>query len=189
MFYEVLPILEETTTYKNRRDEIDLLWRENVSMPNSFWLAKKQFISLEDYLEKQPAKPELYDQTVAKDLERQFIEYSKDSNDGDCWFLSEHAVTNPNKPGKLRRVSNAASKYKGVCLNDMLVSGSDLFANMTGLIMRFREGTFVVSSDIEARFMQVSVPEEQRRYLKFLWGNRDNPLVYRYLRHIVGAKC
>ena len=74
-----LTILEQTTTHKNGRYEIGLLWKENVSMPNNFWLAKNQFISLKDRLEKEPAMHELFGQTVPKDLGRQFIEYSTDS--------------------------------------------------------------------------------------------------------------
>ena len=41
---------------------------------------------------------------------------------GTEWYLPHHPVLNPNKPGKVRRVCNAASKYKEACLNDKLLA-------------------------------------------------------------------
>ena len=51
----------------------------------------------------------------------------------------------------------------------------------TGLIMRFRIKGFALSADIEAMFMQVSVPPSDRRFLRYLWRNE----VHEYNRHIV----
>ena len=76
------------------------------------------------------------------------------------WYLPHHPVLNPNKAGKVRRVCNAASKYKEVCLNDKLPAGPDL------------------------------VPEQDRSCLRFLWRPRTNEpfQIYEYQRHVFGAK-
>ena len=57
------------------------------------------------------------------------------------WILPEHGVINSNKPGKIRRVSNAKSRYKVDCLNDMLSSRPDLLSNLPAVICRFRART------------------------------------------------
>ena len=71
------------------------------------------------------------------------------------WYLPHHAVINKQKPDKIRRVTNAASKYKGVSLNDALLTGPDLLCNLLGLLLRFRQYKVAVTADIEAMFMQV----------------------------------
>ena len=52
------------------------------------------------------------------------------------WYLPHHPVTNPNKPGKVRRVANAASKFRGESLNLNLLTGPDLLNNLVGVLLR-----------------------------------------------------
>ena len=99
-------------------------------------------------------------------------------------------VLNPNKPGKVRRVCNAVSKYKEVCLNDKLLAGPDLLHGLIETIFRFREGPIALTADIESMFLQVQVPEQDRSCLRFLWRPRTNEPVqiYEYQSHVFGAK-
>ena len=99
-------------------------------------------------------------------------------------------MLNPNKPGKMRRVCNAASKYKGLCLNDKLLAGPDLLHGLIGTIFRFLEGPVALTADMESMFLQVQVPEQDRSCLRFLWRPRINEPVqiYEYQRHVFGAK-
>ena len=92
----------------------------------------------------------------------------------------------PNKPGKVRRVCNAASKFKNVCLNDKLLAGPDLLHGLVGTILRFREGPIAMTADIESMFLQVQVPEAERSAIRFLWrSNNSEPVgVYEYQRHV-----
>ena len=106
-----------------------------------------------------------------------------EANREDAWYLPHHPVTNVNKPGKIRRVTRASSVYQGTSLNSSLLKGPGLLCNLTGLIMRFREKCVALSADIEAMFMQVSVPPSERRFLRYLWRNE----VHEYNRHIFGA--
>ena len=105
-------------------------------------------------------------------------------------YLPHHLVLIPNKPGKVRRVCNAASKYKGVCLNDKLLAGLDLLHGLIGTLFKFREGPMSLAVDIESMFLQVQVPEQDRSCLTFLWRPRTDERVhiYQYQRHAFGAK-
>ena len=106
------------------------------------------------------------------------------------WYLPHHPVLSPNKPGKVRRVCNAASKYKEVCLKDEPLAGPDLLHGLIGTIFRFPEGLIALTADIESMFLQVQVPEQDRSCLRFLWRPRTNEPVqiYEYQRHVFGAK-
>ena len=104
--------------------------------------------------------------------------------------MPHHPVLNTNKPRKVRRVCNAASKYKEVCLNDKLLAGPDLLHGMIGTIFRLREGPVALTADIESMFLQVQVPEQDRSCLRFLLRPKTNEPVqiYEYQCHLSGAK-
>ena len=105
-------------------------------------------------------------------------------------YLPHHPVIIPHKPEKVRGVCNAAPKFQGVALNDKLLPGPDLLQSLIGIIFRFREHQIALSADTEAMFLQVAVPNDDSRWLWFLW--REDPEqrieVYGYTRHVFGAK-
>ena len=107
----------------------------------------------------------------------------------DVWYLPHYPVVNRRKPEKIRRVCNAAKRFRVYCLNDVLMEGPDFVQNIIGILFRFRENSVALISDFEEIFLQIQVPEQQRRYLRFLWTDEDGKLMlYQYNRHIFGAK-
>ena len=68
------------------------------------------------------------------------------------WFLHHHPVVNPNKPGKIRRVSNGDATCGNTALNDQLLTGPDLLNSLIGILVRFREERIALCADIEAMF-------------------------------------
>ena len=172
-----------------------LLWSEpEPNLPNDYSSALGQLYSLERRFQTDPNLKSLYQQSIDADVEKGFVKIldkpQVKGNLGKEWYLPHHPVLNPNKPGKVRRVCNAASKYKDICLNDKLLSGPDLLHGLIGTIFRFREGPIALTADIESMFLQVQVPEQDRSCLRFLWHPRTNELVqiYEYQRHVFGAK-
>ena len=136
----------------------------------------------------------MYQQSIDTDVEKGFVKIPGKSEVkgtfGKEWYLPHHPVLNPNKPGKVRRVCNAAAKYKDICLNDKLLAGADLLHGLLGTIFRFREGPIALTADIESMFLQVQVPERDKSCLRFLWRPTVNEPVqiYEYQRHVFGAK-
>ena len=55
------------------------------------------------------------------------------------WYLPNHPVINPNKPGNVRRVLNGAAKFHGSSLNKALLVGPDMLQNLLAVLMRFRQ--------------------------------------------------
>ena len=107
------------------------------------------------------------------------------------WYLIHHPVINPKKPGKVRRVCDAAVKFQGLSLNSHLLSDPDFLKNLVGIFMRSREEKVALLGDIEAMFNQVAVPEADQVAPRFLWRQSPESAieVYQFVRHILGAKC
>ena len=191
-----ISLLEKTTRHNGERYEVGLLWAEDKpNLPNNYYSAYQQFLSMEKRLERDPELKIAYKGTIDKDLENNFVrkldeeEVTATENEMQ-WYLPHHPVKHPHKPGKVRRVCNAASKFKGTSLNDKLLSGPDLLRNLVGIVFRFREHQIAITADIESMFLQVAVPKEECKVLRFLWRNRpeDSIEIYEYNRHVFGAK-
>ena len=124
-------------------------------------------------LNKNSEKVALYQNTIDQDLSKHYIrKLEPDEIPSTGYILPKYDVINPNKRVNLRSVSNAKFKCKGVCLNDMLLTGPDLLCNLLGIITR----------------LQVSVNPEDRKFLRFLWG-AEEPELFEYTRFVFGAKC
>ena len=71
--------------------------------------------------------------------------------------LENNALENINKPGKVRRFANAASKFRGQLPNSNLLTGPHILNNLLVVLMRFREHPVAVLADIEGMFMQIAI--------------------------------
>ena len=111
----------------------------------------------------------MYQQTIDTDVKKGFVKLLvksevKDTFGKEC-YLPHHSGLNPNNPGKVRRVCNADEKYKIVRLNDKLLVGPDLLNGLIETIFRFREGSIVLTADVELMFLnQVQVPERDKKF-------------------------
>ena len=170
---EAEKFLESTTKFTGERYEVGMLWNEpEPNLPNNYGSALGQLYSLERRFQRDPNLKELYQQSIDTDVDKGFVKIFVKSevkgNFGREWYLPHHPVLNPNKPGKVCRVCNAAANYKDVCLNDKLLAGLDLLHGLIGTIIRFREGPIALTADIESMFLQVQVPERNKSCLRFL---------------------
>ena len=133
----------------------------------------------------------MYQKTLDADIEKGYVKSVtfSDTTPDRVWYLPHYPVTNPNKPGKVRRVSNAASTFKRNSLNSNLLTGPDLLNNLVGLLLRFRENYIAITADFEAMFMQVSIIETDQPSIRFLWPTERSIKQFQYTRLIFGARC
>ena len=188
-------IPNSTIKFNGERYEVGLLWNgEQAALSNNFSSALGQLRGLQRRLQTDELLKVKYTETINSDLSKGYISILSSSDlaattNQQVWYVPHHPVLNPHKPDKVRRVCNAASKFRGESLNDMLLAGPDLLASLMGILARFLESRYALSADIEEMFLQVEFRLEDRKFLRFLWSDENDQLVtYQYNRHIFGAK-
>lgn len=148
--------------------------------------------STEKRLGRDPVKAQAYQAEIMK-LEKSGYasrisqEQVKDSKES--WFIPHHLVTHN---GKNRIVFNCSYTYRDKNLNELLLPGPNLGASLLGVLLRFREHSIAVSSDIKGMFHQVRLLPEDRPLLRFLWRDlqRDSqPSVYEWQVLPFGTTC
>ncbi|XP_064625967.1 uncharacterized protein LOC135486798 [Lineus longissimus] len=133
----------------------------------------RRYNSLERRLHRDPECKRMYMKTmegyISKGHAVKLTKEEKAKSSERTWYIPHHGVTNPNKPGKVRVVFDAASEFQGQSLNDSLLTGPDLLNNLFGVLQRFRLYRVAVIGDIEGMFHQVYVPRSDADSLRFLW--------------------
>jgi hypothetical protein len=189
-------ILNSTTRHTGERYEVGLLWKADDSVvPNNFFSTQRRFTNLEGKFAKNEELAETYRAVIntyvnlkhARKLSKEEIDSGPD---GRTWYCSHHPVFNPNKPGKCRVVFDLSAKYKGVCLNDVLLKGPDLLTNLIGILLRFRQHAVPIVADVEKMFHQVRVRPSDGPAFRFIWrdpGDTKPPDIYQMDVHLFGA--
>lgn len=188
--------LDDATVLVDGHYQVPMLWKnEEIELPNNIGMAHKRFQFLRGRLRRDPALYAKYKETfekyVVKGYARRLSATEASHTTKRTWYLPHHPVTNPNKPGKVRIVKDAAALYKGKGLNASLVSGPDFLRPLPGVLIGFRNGRFAIAADVEEMFHQVRVSEEDADSLRFLWTDdisSNETYTLQMLVHIFGAK-
>ena len=68
---------------------------------------------------------------------------------------------------------SAKSSKEELSLNDCLETGNNYIPHIFNMLARFRNNPVGLAANIEKAFLMVSIKEEDRNMLRFLWF--DNP--------------
>jgi hypothetical protein len=89
-------------------------------------------------------------------------------------------------------VKDGPARFGGTSLNDQLMQGPGIRNNLVGVLLRFQNGHFSVTGDVEGMFHQVLVRSHQVKYYRFLWFKENDlhgPIEeYEHLVHLFGSK-
>ena len=127
-----------------------------------------------------------------KGYTRRLTEDKLDKRYDNDWYLPIFPVTNPNKPGRIRMVFDAAAKVRGVSLNSFLLAGPDMLAGLLAVLCKFREYRVGIVGDFREMFHRVGVKKEDQRSQMIFWEGDDheaNPVVYVVTVMTFGASC
>ena len=183
---EALSILNDTIKHIGDRYQIGLPSKKDITLPHNYFVAKVQWHNLQQRLETDTNLRDGYEETIQKGLDKNYITTADPSSRHSVWYLPHHPVINKQKPDYIRRVTYAASKYKGTSLNDALLTGPDLLCNLHGLLLRFRQYSLAITADIEAMFMQIGIQSQDQDYLRFLWTENGKEKIFKHNRLIFG---
>ncbi|XP_046867756.1 uncharacterized protein LOC124460608 [Drosophila willistoni] len=191
-------ILNETTVELLGRYQTGLIWkRDNVNLPSSYKMALNRLETVERKMERDKQFAQEYkgmiNDYISKGYARR-VEREEDTavGSGKIWYLPHFAVTNPNKPGKIRLVFDAAAKVGNVSLNSELLKGPQHYRPLLSVLFHFREGAVAVIGDIKEMFHQIYVQPQDRRSQRFLWRDGDRQReadVYEMQVMTFGAAC
>ncbi|XP_053692049.1 uncharacterized protein LOC128740530 [Sabethes cyaneus] len=192
-----MEILEAVTTRKGGRFETGLLFKyEAVRLPDSKAMARKRWECLERRMEK--------DEVLTSALRAKMVEYVQKGyvrklTEAELkirrpreWYLPVFPVYNPNKPGKLRLVWDAAATVQGISLNSVLLKGPDQLVSLLSVLIQFREFRVAVCGDLREMFHQVSMRLEDQYCQLFYWketSTKGMPDVYIMQVMTFGACC
>ncbi|XP_055906876.1 uncharacterized protein LOC129942102 [Eupeodes corollae] len=193
---KALAILENSLSRKGKRFVVPLLWKfANKEMPDSRLMAERRLICLE--------KKMLKDMELSKKLDFQIEDYVKkqyarkltiaelQAHVSPVWYLPVFPVINPNKPGKVRMVWDAAARVGNISLNSMLFSGPDIVPSLFSVLFRFRERKIAICADIQEMFHQVWIKATDQHAQRFLWRNKLTMEIEEYAMQVMtfGSTC
>ncbi|KAI5740021.1 hypothetical protein M8J77_026253 [Diaphorina citri] len=104
------------------------------------------------------------------------------------YYLPHHPVVKVGSTTPVRPVFDASAKEPNKCsLNQCLEKGPNLIDKIPSCLARFRRNMIGVSGDIAKAFLQISVSEADRDYLRFLWLEDGQVVQFRHCRVVFGV--
>lgn len=136
--------------------------------------AEKRFLSLERKLQGQPQLHESYRNFMCDyELRGHMTKCDPHDLDSASYYLPHHGVMKTSgDTSKIRVVFDASAKTStGISLNDTLMTGPKLQADICDLILNFRSHNVVFTCDVEQMYRQILVTSEDHRFQHILWRN------------------
>ena len=156
---------------------VRLQWREHhdILLDNSELSANRLSSTLKRLRKDQPLFLE-YDKVIQEQAQMGIIEEVKPTlikqMKDRVHYLSHHAVVRKEAlTTKIRVVMDGSAKVKANApsLNECLHTGTSLTPNILDILLRFRWFKVALVSDIEKAFHMITVDEQDRDALRFLW--------------------
>ena len=165
-------LVESSIKVKDDRFEIPVPVVEKATLPNNFELAHERLSALRKKALRQPDLKEFLVESMAEMQSNNYIERVPDA---DCandqkWYLPYFVTSQVKK----RIVYDGKAKFKGTCVNDIIMSGPDLLNPLLHVLTRFRLGKYALMSDVTKCFFQVQLPAAQRDLFRLLWFENND---------------
>ncbi|XP_072170561.1 uncharacterized protein [Diadema setosum] len=161
--------------------KVRLPWKNSPdSLPDNYDYAVKRLHGLESQFRDRPEEWDVYCKQM-RDLQHRGVsrrvsdaEIRQDREAGrKMWFLPHFAVKKDSATTPVRIVYDAKVRFQGHSLNEYLVKGEDLNADLFNVALRFRENEIGVKADIRKMFQAIKVRPEDARFHWYVF--RENP--------------
>ncbi|XP_063363571.1 uncharacterized protein LOC134652330 [Cydia amplana] len=181
--------VKQVSTPEGPRYEVGQLWRDDdPRLPPSYNMALTRLRGIERKMDRDPSFAAKYIAQVDNLLNKGYAErVSEPGPDPGSYYLPHFSVTNPNKPKKIRLVFDAAALNQGQSLNDFILEGPDMLQSLIGIMLRFREGAFAVTADVEEMFLwraaRRSGAPDMYRMKSMVFGIASSPFLAHSVRN------
>ena len=189
----------KSITYDGKRYEVSLPWRKNAGVVgDNFLQAKSRLASVKRKLMQNAPLKEEYVNNFVTQIDSGILERvieDKPPAFGNCYYMPHHPVVKlERETTKVRIVYDASSKTSGRSLNQALHQGPSLLPEIFKILLRFRCHEIALVADIEKAFLNISVSEKDRDFLRLLWFKKPDDLdsqieIYRFTRVVFGVTC
>ena len=100
--------------------------------------------------------------------EKWIVPVDRNATMGKVWYLPFFVT----KQEKARVVYDGAATFRGKCLNQAVLAGTNLLNNLVEVLVRFRIGQYACIADISKCFFHVAIPETQRDLFRIILVQR-----------------
>ena len=165
----------ENIVFKEDRYEVSLPWKDqHPLLPDNYQLSLKRLHGLLRRLRQSPSVFQEYDRIIQNQLKEGIVQKVEDTTErtgsNKIHYLPHHAVMQQDKQTtKLRIVYDASAKCDGPSLNECLYTGPKFDQSILNILLRFRTQQVALTADIEKAFLMVSMSQNDRDVLRFLW--------------------
>ncbi|XP_056637704.1 uncharacterized protein LOC130445841 [Diorhabda sublineata] len=146
--------------------------KEHHKLGESFLIAKRRFLSLENRIHK---NPELFSEYVNLGHAK-YVTLNLTNSKNELKYFIPHlcVIREQSISTKLRIVFDSSCPTStGVSLNDITLKGYQVQPDLFDILCRFRLNKFTITSDVQKMFRQISINTEHRFLQNILW--RENP--------------
>lgn len=183
--------LESVQVTPRGRYKVRLPWVDgHPPLPSNYELAQKRLKNtLTKLITSQLRQP--YDEVFLEWIKDGIIEEVRENQVTSLvHYLPHRPVVKENSTTRIRPVFDASAKDKqGPSLNQCLETGPNLIELIPDILLRFRQHKIGVSADIRKAFLQISIHEADRDFLRFLWVDSEgNEIIYRHKRVVFGIR-
>lgn len=190
---------KDSIKFENSRYSVKLPVKEyHDLLPDNYNLALNRLYRLKERLVYDEILLRKYDNIIQEQLQSGIIEeVTTEGLVGNTTYLPhKEVIKNESSTTKVRIVYDASAKLREQpSLNEVLYTGPCLNPELYQLLLIFRTYPIAITADIKQAYLQISVEEEDRDMLRFLWFknlfNDENSVLckYRFTRVIIGATC
>ena len=167
-------LVERDIKVVNDRYEISVPLNMEVvkSLPNNFDYALERTKAVRSSALKNDTLKQTLLETFRELIDEKWIvPVDRNATTGKVWYLPFFVT----KQEKARVVYDGAATFRGKCLNQAVLAGTNLLNNLAEVLIRFRIGQYACIADLSKSFFQVAIPETQRDLFRIIWF-KDNDI-------------
>ncbi|XP_053608000.1 uncharacterized protein LOC128673870 [Plodia interpunctella] len=150
-------------------------YRSLSELGNSEAIALSRFMVLERKLNHTPELENSYNTAIYDYIDNGYLsEIPQSDIHIEGYYIPHHAVVRSDKPLPRIILDSSVKIHTGLSLNDLLHVGPNLQADLFLLLLDFRLFPVALIADVEQIYLQIGIPEDDRKYLRNLFRFNTN---------------